>query len=79
MSFWERATKILFAFRPITPHKLGVAPIDATRALPDRYPVYVWLQDDPKYPYVPGTLTFSMGRPVCPPAATGPTAPLTAP
>ena len=70
MSFWERATKILFAFRPTTPNKLGVAPVDETRALPDRYPSFVWLQDAPKHPYVPGTLTFSAGRPVCTPAAT---------
>jgi O-antigen ligase len=68
MSFWERATTIQYSFRPTLPKKLGVAPLDETRALPDRFPVYVWLQDDPKHPYVPGTLTFSRGRPVCTPA-----------
>ena len=66
MSFWERSIKILYSFRPTTPNKLGVAPLDETRALPDRYPTFVWLQDAPKHPYVPGTLTFSTGRPACP-------------
>jgi hypothetical protein len=66
MTFWERATNVLFAFRPEAPRRLGVAPDDETRALPARYPVYVWLQNAPRHPYVPGTLTFSMGRPVCP-------------
>ena len=79
MSFWEKASKILFSVHPLTPKALGVAPVDDTRALPERYPVYVWLQDDPKHPYVPGTLTFSTGRPVCAPAATGSPAAITAP
>jgi hypothetical protein len=79
MSFWERATKILFAFRPATPHRLGVAPTDDIRVLPERYPIVVWLQDDPKHPYVPGTLSFSMGRPGCTQAGTGPAAAIMAP
>jgi O-antigen ligase len=69
MSFWERATKILFSFRPTGPDKLGIAPLDETRALPQRYPSFIWLQDVPKHPYVPGTLTFSTGRPICTPSA----------
>jgi hypothetical protein len=68
MSSWERASNILYSSSPIGARKLGVAPVDATRALPDRYPTYVWLQGAPKHPYVPGTLTFSTGRPVCSPA-----------
>jgi hypothetical protein len=70
MSYWERAMKILYSFptSATTPRKLGVVPLDGTRALPDRYPTYVWLQDSPKHPYVPGTLTFSKGRPICTPA-----------
>ena len=65
MSFWERAMTILYSSRPTAPRRLGIAPLDETRALPERYPVYVWQQDNPRHPYVPGTLTFSMGRPAC--------------
>jgi hypothetical protein len=68
MSFWERAMKIRFAVIATTPKRLRRAPIDANRAFPNFYPSWVWGLDQPKHPYVAGTLTFSSGRPACPKA-----------
>jgi len=65
MAFWDRAIKIAFGFHPATPAELKIAPTDQARALPPRYPLFIWKHDSPQLPYVAGTWTFSSGRPIC--------------
>lgn len=65
MRFWERTIRIAFSFIPKTPAELMIAPTQQAGPLPDRYPQFIWKLDLPQHPYVAGTWTFSVGRPIC--------------
>jgi O-antigen ligase len=62
---WERASEIAAGYRPVVPIAIGVSPDFHVRLLPVRYPGVVWRMDYPSRPYVAGTWTFALGRPLC--------------